>query len=90
MEMKMIKNINIIGHKTIVFDSNKHKSILDAANEGGTVIDSMCRDGFCNQCRCALVTGKVEYFQDIILDDDRYILPCSCVPAEDCSISPGR
>lgn len=80
----MIKTITVTGQFDIYFDPNDHSSLLDAMEEQGVNITHMCKDGFCNQCICKKEAGEVEYFQEIILDDqENYILPCSCIPKTD-------
>ena len=61
---------------TIVFDrSGKNvvvpagRTLLDAADEAGVVIDSLCRVGTCGTCKITLVSGQVKMHRDDFLSD---------------------
>jgi len=86
---KSMKKITVVNQFDIYFAPEDHKSLLEAMEEQGVRISNMCHDGFCNQCRCEITEGEVEYFQDIILSEpEKYILPCSCIPKTDLTVIP--
>ena len=63
------------------------QSILDAAEEAGEVLPSMCRAGVCGSCRTRLIEGDVEGDFPAIDEADRaegYVLTCMAVPVADC------
>ncbi|MFX0542862.1 2Fe-2S iron-sulfur cluster-binding protein [Roseovarius sp. S4756] len=39
-------------------------SLLELAEAAGLTPEFSCRAGICNTCKCALVSGEVEYFED--------------------------
>ena len=61
---------------TIVFDRSGKKivvpagrTLLDAADEAGVVIDSSCRVGTCGTCKIMLVSGQVKMHRDDFLSN---------------------
>lgn len=56
------------------------RTILDAADEAGFVIDSACRSGTCASCRVKLLSGNVTMaIEDALAKQDKaegYILAC--------------
>ena len=61
---------------TVVFDRSGKKivvpagrTLLDAADEAGVVIDSSCRVGTCGTCKITLVSGQVKMHRDDLLSN---------------------
>lgn len=62
-------------------------SLLDAAEEAGAAIDSMCRGGSCGTCRTRLLSGKVRDAGTALSQEERtagWVLPCVSRASEDC------
>ena len=60
----------------VVFDRSGKKivvpagrTLLDAADEAGVVIDSSCRVGTCGTCKITLVSGQVKMHRDDLLSN---------------------
>lgn len=56
------------------------RTLLDAAEECGVQIESLCRTGTCGTCKVKLVSGKVHMQRDTALTGsdikDRIVLAC--------------
>ncbi|OLL27255.1 hypothetical protein BTH42_33520 [Burkholderia sp. SRS-W-2-2016] len=56
------------------------KTLLDAAEEAGALIESSCRTGACGTCKVKLVAGQVKMHRDDSLTDrdvrEQFILAC--------------
>jgi ferredoxin len=64
-------------------------SLLDAAEEAGAPIESMCRGGSCGTCRTRLLSGKVRDAGTALTPDERargWVLPCVARATEDCAL----
>ncbi len=56
-------------------------SLLELAENAGLNPDFSCRAGICNTCKCGLVAGEVEYFEDpLIPPEDGQVLICCARP----------
>lgn len=40
------------------------ESLLELAEDAGLHPDFSCRSGICNTCKCELLAGEVEYFEE--------------------------
>lgn len=63
--------------------------LLDAAEEAGVPIESMCRGGSCGTCRTRLLSGRVLDAGTALTDDERargWVLPCVARAAGDCAL----
>lgn len=84
-------NITIIDrdgqHTNIGCDPDEY--ILDAALDGGVIIDFECRAGSCTRCLCHLQRGSIDDSEgslDNELRDDNYFQACITYPTSDCVI----
>ncbi|WP_119344428.1 class I ribonucleotide reductase maintenance protein YfaE [Facilibium subflavum] len=56
--------------KKIIFNSqtidvqDEGKTILEALESAGVIVNYQCRDGICGTCRCQLIEGEVLYQQE--------------------------
>jgi ferredoxin-NADP reductase/ferredoxin len=56
-------------------------SLLELAESEGLNPEFSCRSGICNACKCTLVSGEVEYFQDpLIHPEEGQVLICCSRP----------
>jgi ferredoxin-NADP reductase len=65
------------------------QTLLDAAEEAGADIPTLCRAGVCGTCRTRLVSGDVRCTSDALDDRDReagFILPCVTWALGDCAL----
>ena len=65
------------------------QTLLDAADEAGAQIPSLCRAGVCGTCRTRLVSGNAQSSSDALDDRDRqagYVLPCVTWALGDCAL----
>lgn len=74
--------------KGLVFEAGEEVTLLAAAEQGGVVLPSSCRNGTCRTCICQLRSGSVHYRIDwpgLSLDEKRegYILPCVAIADTD-------
>ena len=74
------------------FDAPAGRSLLLAAEQGGVVRPSSCRNGTCRTCLCQLERGQVAYLIEwpgLSADEKRAgaILPCVAVALSDLEIS---
>lgn len=59
-------------------------SLLELAENTGLNPEFSCRSGICNACKCTLVSGEVEYFQDpLVHPEDGQVLICCSRPKGD-------
>lgn len=57
------------------------KSLLELAENAGLEPEFSCRSGICNSCKCTLVSGEVEYFeQPLIAPEQGKVLICCSRP----------
>lgn len=57
------------------------ESLLELAENVGLNPEFSCRAGICNSCKCGLVSGKVEYFEDPLIEpEDGQVLICCSRP----------
>jgi ferredoxin-NADP reductase len=62
-------------------------NLLDFAEEQGVFPNHSCRFGTCGTCSTKIISGEVEYFQDILDDvNEGEVLLCSCRPITDIEI----
>ena len=68
--------------------SEENMTLLELAEENGIEIDYSCRMGSCGDCKCKLLSGKVEMDSEDGLEEDEkkdgYILTCVATPLEKC------
>jgi ferredoxin-NADP reductase/ferredoxin len=56
-------------------------SLLELAENKGLNPEFSCRSGICNSCKCGLVSGEVEYFEDpLITPEEGQVLICCSRP----------
>lgn len=68
------------GDKAIVWDDDSH-SLLDFAEANGLAPNFSCRSGICNDCKCTLLEGEVEYFEEPLdMPADGEVLICCARP----------
>jgi ferredoxin-NADP reductase/ferredoxin len=55
------------------------ESLLELAENAGLDPEFSCREGICNMCKCTLVSGEVEYFEEPLIDPaaGKVLLCCS-------------
>jgi len=69
------------------------ETILEAALRTGHAFPFDCRSGVCGECKCALISGRVEMkpYLDVALDEEErlqgFVLGCRSVPQSDCEVS---
>lgn len=64
-------------------------SLLEAAEDAGAPIESMCRGGSCGTCRTRLLSGSVHAAGTALTPDERargWVLPCVARAAADCEL----
>ena len=71
-----------------LLDTAPGETLLEAAQRGGTPLQSSCRNGTCRTCMCRLVSGTVVYRVEwpgitTAEQDDGWVLPCVALPASD-------
>jgi ferredoxin-NADP reductase len=65
------------------------QTILEAAEQGGVEIASICRAGVCGTCRTRVIEGQIDCSSDLLDEDDRsggYVLACVSTALSDCVI----
>jgi len=56
-------------------------SLLELAENAGLEPEFSCRSGICNACKCKLVSGDVEYFEEpLVVPEDGQVLICCARP----------
>jgi len=64
--------------------SQEDRSLLEALERQGVVLEYQCRQGYCGACRTQLLAGKVDYpSPPLAFTGLGEILPCCCRPASD-------
>ena len=46
-------------------------SILDALEEAGVIVPSVCREGNCGSCECMVIEGEVDHRDQILSEQER-------------------
>jgi ferredoxin len=82
----------IVESKGLEFEAGDDVTLLMAAEQGGVVLPSSCRNGTCRTCICQLRSGSVRYrieWPGLSLDEKRegYILPCVAIAETDLVLS---
>ncbi len=77
--------------KGLVFETDGASTVLEAAQLGGVVLPSSCRNGTCRTCICLMAGGSVRYrieWPGLSLDEKRegYILPCVALATSDLTL----
>jgi ferredoxin-NADP reductase len=65
------------------------QTLLEAAEDGGIVIDSLCRAGVCGTCRVHVSAGDVDCESDALPADERadgFVLACVTTASSDCTV----
>jgi glycine betaine catabolism B len=65
------------------------ETLLEAAENGGADIPSLCRSGVCGTCRTRLVTGRASCSSTSLPESDKaggFVLPCVSWAESDCEI----
>lgn len=75
-----MKKIDVDG-EIFEYGDDEDRSILDFLESKDVQLKFGCRDGYCGDCRCKLVSGDVEISDDAIgfVNDDE-ILTCATKP----------
>ena len=66
------------------------QTLLEAAEEGGLAIDSMCRAGVCGTCRLQVSAGDVNCESDTLDADEQsqgFVLACVTTAETDCTVN---
>ena len=65
------------------------QTLLEAAEEGGVAIDSLCRAGVCGTCRLQVNRGDVGCESNALDEDDRrngVVFACVSTTTSDCTV----
>jgi ferredoxin-NADP reductase len=74
--------------KAIRIDAGQ--TLLEAAEQGGLTVDSLCRAGVCGTCRVQVSDGEVDCQSDTLDADDRsqgVVLACVTTAQTDCTVN---
>ena len=66
------------------------QTLLEAAEEGGVAVDSLCRAGVCGTCRVQVSEGDVDCESDTLDADDQsqgFVLACVTTTRTDCTVN---
>ena len=66
------------------------QTLLEAAEDGGVSIDSLCRSGVCGTCRIQVSAGEVDCDSTTLDDEDQsqgFVLACVSTPKSDCTVN---
>lgn len=66
------------------------ETLLDAAENGGVPIDSLCRAGVCGTCRVQVSAGQVECASAMLDADEQrqgFVLACVSTAKSDCTVN---
>ena len=66
------------------------QSLLEAAEDGGVPIDSLCRAGVCGTCRIQVSAGEVDCESTTLDDEDQsqgFVLACVSTAKSDCTVN---
>lgn len=78
------KKISLTTGETLWFDPYQDHTVLDTLLRSNIKALYGCREGYCHDCRCTLVSGQVARVGDpIVPEDTSKILPCSSRPMGD-------
>ena len=53
------------------FEIAAGESILDTLEMEGVVVPSVCREGICGTCECAVLEGEVDHRDQVLTDEER-------------------
>lgn len=65
----------------IEIQPSTNKTLLELIQEKGIKIESQCRAGFCNACKCKLKAGVVVHESSALIMSEDDVLPCSAYAA---------
>ena len=71
------------------FTAEPGQTLLEAAEQSGVAIPSLCRAGVCGTCRTRVLEGDVDCTSELLDEDDRrsgYVLACVSSAQSDCVI----
>ncbi len=60
-----------LARKRKTVDVAAHQSILEALETCGVVLPSVCREGVCGSCECAVLEGEVDHRDQILSPEDK-------------------
>ena len=66
------------------------QSLLEAAEDGGVPIDSLCRAGVCGTCRIQVSAGEVDCESTTLDEEDQsqgFVLACVSTAKSDCTVN---
>ncbi len=67
---------------------HQYDNLLDFAEAHGIAADFSCRVGICNECKCQIQSGEVEYGSEPLdMPEQGELLPCCARPLSDIQIS---
>ena len=66
------------------------QTLLEAAEDGGVALPSLCRAGVCGTCRIQVQEGEVDCQSDTLDSNERaqgFVLACISTPRTDCTVN---
>ncbi|QLE87807.1 MULTISPECIES: class I ribonucleotide reductase maintenance protein YfaE [Shewanella] len=82
----VIKKAPIVSLKgqPVLLYTQQHTSLLHALEAKKVKVFSECRNGFCGACKTKVLSGKVKYHTDPLVElESDECLPCCCHPDSD-------
>ncbi|PIW61618.1 class I ribonucleotide reductase maintenance protein YfaE [Shewanella sp. CG12_big_fil_rev_8_21_14_0_65_47_15] len=75
--------VRLQGQPVLLF-TEQHSSLLQALEAKKVTIFSECRSGFCGACKTRVLSGRVTYLTEPLVElKTDECLPCCCIPTED-------
>ncbi|WP_420833137.1 class I ribonucleotide reductase maintenance protein YfaE [Shewanella gaetbuli] len=75
--------VSLSGQPSILFDG-KQANLLEALEYKKVKVFSECRNGFCGACKTKIISGKVSYLTEPLVElEQDECLPCCCIPQTD-------
>ncbi len=60
-----------LAQRGLEFEIAPGESILDTLELEGVIVPSVCREGVCGTCECAVLEGEIDHRDEVLTDDER-------------------
>lgn len=67
-------------------ESDCPPSVVDLAFDQGIMLKAGCRNGYCQTCKCKVLSGDFEHFFEVEKLEEDECLPCCCFPKSELTL----